>query len=233
MTEETLEVTRRKKLLYIGLFVFQILVVFWPMMSTELILQERINLSFEAMGMIETLLVLILIITNIFFIREFIKNKWFFVLMLFVYAFSFTLSTIIHVNADLAKNVELFNRLNLLAYSSVFFGLLYTFYVAVKDIFRFKHEMIYSLLGAANIFLLIGSLFAFVIAMFGCLFPGMVVPIEQGLILDNYSNILSFYTLASIDVPMEVNPFIGRILVIESIFAHLFVVIIIGRLLSK
>jgi hypothetical protein len=235
MTEENLESTsRRKKILYVGLFTFQILVVFWPMMSVELILQQRMNMSFTVMGMIENLLVLILIVTNIFFIREFIKSKplWYFFILL--YAGSFILSTIIHVNQDIAKDPERFTQLNLIALSMVFIGLWYTFYVAVRDIFRIKHDNLYSLLGAANIFLLIGSLFAFVIAIIGCIFPGMVVPMEQGLMLDNHANTLSFYTLASVDLPFDdVNPFIRKILVIESIFSHLFVVIIIGRLLSK
>jgi hypothetical protein len=235
MTTENGEITsRRKKLLYLGLFSFQILVVFWPMLGGELIGQGRIGMSFQTMGMIETLWVLVLIITNVFFLREFIQYRWFLFIMIGIYVFSFTLSTIIHVNQDIAKDPELFNQLNLLSFITVFMGLCYTFYVAVQDIFRIKHDMTYSLIGAANIFLLIGSLFAFIIAITGCVFPGMVVPIDQALILDNHANTLSFYTLASVDLPFDnVNPFIRKILVIESIFSHLFVVIIIGRLLSK
>jgi len=62
----------------------------------------------------------------------------------------------------------------------------------------------------------------------------MVVAPDQISNIDAVANKLAFYALAIMDSPFDpVNPFIRNILMLESIFAHLFVVVIIGRLLSK
>lgn len=232
--ENTETTSRRKKMLYLGLFSFQVMVVFWPLLSIDLIDQKRMGLSFDAMGMIETVWVLALVVTNVLFIREFIKRKWILVIAIFSFALSIVASTLARAIPAIANDPYMFNLVNGIGLFLVLINLIYTFYVAVKDIFRIKHDVIYSLIGAANIFLLIGSIFAFIIALFGTIFPGMVVPVEQALTLDIRANELAFFTLGSIDLPYnDVNPFIRKILVLESIFSHLFVVIIIGRLLSK
>jgi hypothetical protein len=205
-----------------------------PLLSIDLIDQKRINLGFDAMGIIETFFVLCLIVTNLFFIREFIRRKWILVIAIISFTLSFVASTLARAVPSIANDHSMFNLINGIGLFLVLMNLLFTFNVAVKDIFRIKHDATYSLIGAANIFLLIGSIFAFVIALLGSIFPGLVVPLEQSMVLDIRANELAFFTLGSIDLPYnDVNPFIRKILVLESIFSHLFVVIIIGRLLSK
>ncbi len=226
--------SRRKRFYYVALLVFQILVVFWPMMTVELIVQGRTSMNFDTMGMIENVLVLVLIIVNILFLKQFVGNKWVFLVICLIYAVSFIVSTVAHISPTIRADASLLRKMNLFSFFTIFWCLCYTFYVAVKDIFRYKHDLVYSLVGAANIFLLIGSIFGFIINIVGSVFPGMVVPVDQVMVLDTHSNTLAYYTLASIDLPFDnVNPFIRNILVIESIFSHLFVVMIIGRLLSK
>lgn len=128
----------------------------------------------------------------------------------------------------------MFRILNIIGCSIIFFCTSFTFYVAVKDIFRLRHDLTYSLLGAANIFLLIGTIFGFLVNIAGSVFVGMVLPLDRLIEINNYANILSYFTLATVDLPYNnINPFIRTILIIESIFAHLFVVMIVGRLLSK
>jgi hypothetical protein len=235
MPEENVEFANRKKrLLYIGLFVFQILVVFFPMLCSDLILQGRTSMTFDTLGMMVTIIVLILITINIFFIQQFINRKVVLIPVVAIYAISYIVSTYAHISPDVLNNPEVFRQCNLFSMSCVFGNLCFTFYVAVKDIFRYKHDLVYSLVGAASIFLLIGSLFGIFIVITGYIFPGMVVSPDAWISLDNTANVLSFFTLASIDLPFDnVNPFIRTILVVESIFSHLFVVMIVGRLLSK
>lgn len=234
MSENEGITSRRKKLLYLGLFLFQIMVVFWPLLAIDLIEQKRTNMGFDAMSLIQTLLIVILIVTNTLFIREFIKKKWVLFLVIASFIISTILGTIARAVPSIANNFELSNALSCTGMFLVLINLILTFYVAVIDIFRIKHDAIYSLVGAANIFLLIGSIFSFLIGVLGCLLPGLVVPVDQAMVIDIRANEYAFYTLASIDLPYnDVNPFIRKVLVLESIFAHLFVVIIIGRLLSK
>jgi hypothetical protein len=153
MTEQTIEQTsRRKKLLYIGLFTFQVLVVFWPLLMNDLIEQKRVNIDFGTMVAVETVWIIALIVTNIFFLREFTKKKWIMALVILAFVFSMGFNTAAHVVPAILHDMVLFNQINGLGLVLVLLNLIYTFKVAVTDIFRIKHDMIYSLIGAANIF---------------------------------------------------------------------------------
>ena len=200
----------------------------------ELIVQQRISMSIAQMGMLQSLIVLILIIINSLFVKEFIPNKWWFYFVVSLSGSGFVLLTLSHSVPSFVHNHELFRILSLMAHCCVLCSLCFTFYAAAKDIFRLKHDLSYSLLGAANIFILIGSIFSFIINISGSVFVGMVVPLDQMITLDIHAFKLSFYALAGMDIPFDnVNPFIKNILVVESIFSHLFAVMIVGRLLSK
>lgn len=220
--------------MYILLLVFQSLLVFVPMFLQDLIFQQRTSMSFAQLGMLQSVIVVGVIIVNIMFVKEFISNKWLFYLLCLINAASFIISSIAYSTPSVMANQELFRYCNIMTSLLVLSNLCVTFYVAVQDMFRIKHDITYSLLGAASIFILIGFIFSFIINLTGSLFVGMVVPADQIIAINNHANKLAFYALASMDSPFDdVNPFIRNILVIESIFAHLFVVIIIGRLLSK
>ena len=226
--------SKRKRRLYLMLLIFQVLMIFYPMLLQELITQHRVPLTMAFLGITQTIIVLVLITTNSLFVKEFIADIGWFYLVVGLNITGFIVFSVSHVVPSVSGDPEFFRIFSLIGYCCVFISLCFTFYAATKDIFKLRHDLTYSLLGAANIFLLIGFLFSFIINISGLVFAGMVLPLDQMIGMDVYSSKLAFYALASMDPPFDnINPFIKNILVIESIFAHLFVVIIIGRLLSK
>src|SRR5688572_13961408 len=234
MTKFTRKASVKKRRLYVSLLILHAFVVMWPMLVQELILKERISMSSDTMGIIESVVALALIVVNCLFIREFITNRFIFYGFCVISTIGVIFSTIGHVSSDLTANLHAFKNYNLISGIMVLTTLCIVFGVAVKDIFRLKHDMTYSLIGAANMFLLIGSIFSFIINISGTVFDDMLVPLSQIAEIDIYANKLAFYTLGGVELPFpHVDPFIKHILVIESICANLFVVMIIGRLLSK
>jgi len=203
------------------------------MFLQELIIQERIPVTMF-FGITQSIIILCLIITNSFFVKEFIPNKGWFYLVCILNGVSFISITISHTVPAVTGDPELYKMFSLVGAVAVLSTLWFTFMGATKDIFKLKHDLGYSLLGAVNIFILIGFIFTFFITISGSVFPNMVVAPDQISNIDAVANKLAFYALAIMDSPFDpVNPFIRNILMLESIFAHLFVVVIIGRLLSK
>jgi hypothetical protein len=111
-------------------------------------------------------------------------------------------------------------------------ALCFTFSVVVTDIFKERHNLGYGLLGAANIYILIGVNFAFLYSIVHYHFEPSSI-INSDILMREYF-VMSFYVLAGMDNPMQqVLPVIKNISVFESIFANLFTVMIVGRLLTK
>jgi len=234
MKKFTRKATAKKRSLYISLLCLHSAVVMWPMLVQELIINNRISMSMDTMGIIESVIALALIITNCLFVREFISNRFAFYGFCVISSIGVIFSTVGHISTGLSADLNSFRNYNLISSIMVLATLCIVFGVAVKDIFRLKHDTTYSLIGAINMFLLIGSIFSFMINISGTLFDGMVVPLSQITEIDIQSNKLAFYTLGSMELPFaHVDPFIRHLLVIESVCANLFVVMIIGRLLSK
>ena len=93
-SENILLASTRKKRLYIALLVFQLLVVFYPMLLGDLIIQQRVPISVVFMGITQSFMVLILIIVNILFVKEFITNKWGYYLLSAVYMVAFIIAVV-------------------------------------------------------------------------------------------------------------------------------------------
>lgn len=104
----------------------------------------------------------------------------------------------------------------------------------INDIFNRSHPMRYRLLGAACIYFNIGIMFSFVYGTINILVPnamGLHLPPE----FISYMHCVnfSFVTLGGIDPVYDVNGIIRGVAIIESLFANLYVVLLIGRLLVK
>lgn len=104
----------------------------------------------------------------------------------------------------------------------------------IRDIFTETHAINYKLLGAACIYFNIGIVFSFVYTITNLLVPnsmGLNMPAEfiSYMHCVNYS----FFVLSGLDTPYEVNGIIRSIAVIQSLFANLYIVLVIGRLLIK
>jgi hypothetical protein len=107
-------------------------------------------------------------------------------------------------------------------------------YVSVRDIFTEKHDLTYALMGAANIFLCIILVFAFIISVVLLTNPGLMPGITTVNELNNIAFIVSSYSVAGVDFPYDNIPqIVKNITTFQSIIMHLYAVMIVGRLLSR
>jgi len=136
---------------------------------------------------------------------------------------------VIKLNTPLYYSLTVFSMCCTL---TAFFMLLY---FMLYDIFNEKHDILYRLWGAACIYLLIGAMFGIVYFILEIFFPA-----EFGLtqLPDIFQFVkcyaFSFYTLSGVDQPFEnFSQLVRNVSVIESIFSNLYIVLLVGRLLSK
>jgi hypothetical protein len=108
------------------------------------------------------------------------------------------------------------------------------FYILLQDIFSKKHDLTYSLLGASNIYFIIPSIFSCVYGLIALHKPA-IVNADPHSMLSLFYNCMdySFYILAGIDYPEKIGGQLQSIAILESISANLFIVFVIGRLMSK
>lgn len=171
---------------------------------------------------------------SLFFLYHFVAKRWYF----YTLAFALTFATIVIFIATISglekSNFQLY-RIILGFSTTVTLIMIFTsFYEAVTDVFGVKLKIKDALLGAANIFLLIIILFTFIYAVMGIIVPNSIVTDANISKLYNTCYIHSGYIVASMDPPdNNFAQFVRNSMTIESIFTHLFEVMIIGRLLSR
>ena len=109
------------------------------------------------------------------------------------------------------------------------------FYILIKDMFLNKHDLVYSLLAASNIYFMIPLIFSFIYALVAVHNPILVGnPLTLEALLFNCFNYSWFVLSGIIDFPSDkIGELIQSIAVLESLSGNLFIVFIIGRLLSK
>lgn len=128
-----------------------------------------------------------------------------------------------------------YKNLNMLSLTSSLISFIVLLYFMLIDIFKEKHEITYRLWGSACIYLLFASTFALIYTLTEMLIPAEFA-LEAGHDVFRFMPCyaLSFYTIAGIDSPFEeFSMLVKNITVIESIFANLYIVLVVGRLLSK
>jgi hypothetical protein len=171
---------------------------------------------------------------SLFFLYHFINKRWYF----YTLASALTLATVVIFIATISglEKTNFHTYRIILGFSTtITLIMIFTsFYEAVTDVFGEKLKIRDALLGAANIFLLIIILFTFIFAVMGIVVPNSVVTDANISKLYNTCYIHSGYVVASMDLPDNAfAPFVRNSMAIESMFTHLFEVMIIGRLLSK
>ena len=122
-----------------------------------------------------------------------------------------------------------------IGYTANLIGFSLVFYILLRDIFSKKHDLTYSLLGASNIYFMIPMLFCYLYSLIAVHNPAIVNadPLTIKTLLFNCMN-YNWYVLAGIDYPGEkIGEELQSIAILESISANLFIVFIIGRLMSK
>jgi hypothetical protein len=108
-------------------------------------------------------------------------------------------------------------------------------YFMINDIFKEQHDITYRLWGSASIYMLIGSAFGLFFTLLEIMLPGefgLNTPYDVFHVIPCYN--FSFYNLAGMDSPYDSFSILVRnIAVIESIFSNLYIVLVVGRLLSR
>jgi hypothetical protein len=225
---------KKRPALYMILLFFQVLSLLSNVMILPASKEANTLLSFEAANLLNLVFALLLTGATLNFLFYFVKHKFFFWLAALLFLISIGLSFLC---VAFQLNETDFAMYRWVFGTSAFISLVmlcFTFYVAIRDIFGENLTIGSALLGAANIYLLIGSGFAFIYAFLSILMPGAMIPISEMEELFNYSVINSTYILAGMDLPGTVNePAFKNVMMFESIFAHLFAVFIVGRLLIK
>jgi hypothetical protein len=229
-----LSLDKKRHTLYTTLLLFQVL----SLLSNVLILPASKDphtlLSFNAANLLNLVFALLLTGATLNFLFYFVKNKFFFWLAAILFLISIGLSFLCVAFKLNETDFEMYRWVFGTSSFISLFMLCFTFYIAIRDIFGENLTIGSALLGAANIYLLIGSGFAFIYAFLSILMPGAMIPVAEMEELFNYSVINSTYILAGMDLPSTVNePAFKNVMMFESIFAHLFAVFIVGRLLIK
>jgi hypothetical protein len=129
----------------------------------------------------------------------------------------------------------LYKNLYATSLTCTFISFIFLLYFMLLDIFSEKHEITYRLWGSACIYLLFAATFSLLYTLLETLVPAEFA-------LENTGNVfrfmpcyaLSFYTIAGIDSPFEnFSMLVKNITVVESIFANLYIVLVVGRLLTR
>jgi len=225
----------RRKRLYGILLLFQVLNLFSSIVLIPASKQDNTALSHANAVIIDLVVVVILAFANIYFLHHFIRRRIFFFIVIILLGISMILSILIPVMDLQATQFGMYRLFMFFTTSISLFICGISFYMAVKDIFNEKLALIESLLGATNIYLLIGGAFTFIYALFNILMPGSVLANEHISEMYNVCSIYAAYTLGGVDPPLmdSIKPSVHNAMVFESLFAHLFAVFIVGRLLSK
>ena len=224
---------KRRPYLYALLLIFQVLSLISNIVLIPASKDSTTILSFPNAMLIDFVIVILLASVNMVFLYNFIRIKWVFWLMLVLLAISILLNFVNVIfklqELHFPTFLVLFGITTFISITVIFFS----FLVAIRDIFG-NITVKESLLGATNLFLLIGSGFAFVYAFMNILMPGSMVPNAEISSLYNTCVIYSSHVLAGVDLPSNnFQPAIRNAMVFESVFGHLYAVFIVGRLLSK
>lgn len=228
------QINQRRFPLYVWLLIFQSVSLFSNLVIRPASREADYLITPVMADFFDLFSSLALTTSSLFFLYHFINKRWYF----YTLAFALTASTIVIFVVTIIglekSNFHLY-RIILGCTTTVTLWMVFTsFYEAVTDVFGENLKIRDSLLGASNIFLLIIILFTFIYAMLGIIVPNSVVADADISKLYNTCYIHSGYIVASMDPPTNnFAPFIRNTMNIESIFTHLFEVMIVGRLLSR
>ena len=167
-------------------------------------------------------------VTSNFYVSKWIRGAYAFLL---IFQLTFNSYVNLKTNTDISTLVVPAS----IGYIANLIGFSWVFYILLRDIFSQKHDLTYSLLGASNIYFMIPMLFCYLYSLVAVHNPAIVNadPLAIKTLLFKCMD-YSWYILAGIDYPGEkIGEELQSIAILESISANLFIVFIIGRLMSK
>jgi hypothetical protein len=233
-SEELSPLDRKRPRIYTTLLLFQVLSLISNVIIVPASKDANTMISFHAANLVNVFFALLLTAATLNFLFYFIKKKVFFWIAAFLFFVSIGLSFVCAILKLNEHDFELYRMVYGTASLISIVMLCFTFFIAIRDIFGEKLKVGSALLGAANVYLLIASGFAFTYAFLSILMPGSMVPVTEYEELFNHCVIGSTYCLAGMDLPWETQvPAVHNVMMFESIFTHLYSVFIVGRLLAK
>jgi len=163
---------------------------------------------------------------------NFYKKRWLHFSYAGLLSFQLLFNAWIHRDSRLAISTLIVPAT--IGYIANLIGLGIVFYILLKDIFSKQHDLPYALLGATNIYFMIPIIFSYFYAIVGVHDPSMIQagPMVIRTLLFNCFD-YGWFVLAGLDPPGEYGEVIRSISILESISANLFIVFIIGRLMTK
>jgi len=222
----------RTRKLYALLLSLQILDLFALLVLSEIVIQGKLNIPMPVVHLLQFTIILALNLLAVIFIKRFVQNRFYLYSFIFLFLLSLCLVFITETPAGAGIDRALAKVLSFLGHVAQFTCLCLLLAVITRDIFQERHDLTYSLTGATCIFILIGTIFGILYSLFEILSPGMIFfPGSNTL---RTCIIHSFYILSGQESPVEnLNMVIRNLSIFESIFANLYAVMVVGKLMSK
>ena len=167
-------------------------------------------------------------------LRNFVRDARFLRAILYMLFFSVLISLVIG-NPIAPMDVHFLRPLLIVSMFLSFTSFTVILYYMIMDIFGEAHETDYRLWGASAIFIGIGIMFSFLLMLLELIIPNSLhLPIGLSISTYIYAFNYSFYVMSGLEHPYEgISTLVMNLSVIESIISNLYVIILVGRLLSK
>lgn len=230
---EALKLEKRKD--YRNLVILQILIVFSALLLKDILLLFGIKESY----IFRDSLFLLLGGLYVFFLwdmmRNFTSNQRFLKIILALICFGYllgllTVNPFFNIVEGDAQRPYL-----LIVHSILFFVELIVIFHAIPDLFAGARDSKERLWGAASIYLMIAIAFGSMYDLINIIKPGsMGIPLQMG--MESYTECIYYsMTILGGQDPLYENPsrLIRNIGIVEALWGSMFIVLLVGRLLSK
>jgi hypothetical protein len=218
--------------LYTILLVLQVLDLVNVLVLHEMMVTGVLPVPELVFGVFQFLIIALLNAIVLVFVRRFVKSN----LLFFTYLAAIFASVFFMFLSESPAGAAMDPaNLKLCRFSGILFqviSLCFMLTIVFKDIFQKRHDLGYCLTGAACLFLIIGTVFGVLYALVEISFPGSLTS-------EAYKNVVipaiqfSFYTISGQDPIQPAGTLIRNISIFESIFANLYAVMVVGRLMTK
>ena len=228
---DAVELQKRRRA-YTRFLIQQIIVFFTGAVFMNMATQSQFGMKLEVIGPIHFLMVLILNVTIYLLLSRFF-SKWYKIGFAALIILTHTIQILLVVVKVEFSNPDFYFQLS---QAMLFTTLAITLITVTKDIFMHAHDTVYSLLGAANIYIGTPILFATVYSILESMEPGLL-----GISYNDSGEMFfqayhySWYVVTGLENPIaeNVNSTILNIAAFESALANLFIIFVVGKLMSK
>ena len=232
MTSNDLLLKRKKAYLY--LILLQIIAYIIAYVMLEMARQGKGILPFDVVSILHLIVLFSMSLASFNIVHRFMNNRikiLFATLLLLNIVFG---NLIFYPYSALSQNTA--HVLYILTQVIFLISMGIILYIVITDIFSQRHDLSYSLLGAINIYLVITSIFAAIYSIYEAAYPGIIT--GTTISLENIfstCHIFSMYLMVGVDVPdfQQANVIIRHIGLLEALTSNIFIIFIVGRLLTK